>query len=392
MNKYKHSINVQGEFEDLVKLGNELENLGYRPGFHSTKDGKAAMGINGSSRFPNEENGIYAVYGAACTREFDFVLKSNDRAQVDAILGIAAIQNTEDNEFAVGELVWILGAGGWGYSPDNNGCIGQVLELGPRRERNDKLTTQEIVFKTLNPRRRDQYVDRASVPNNTKERRIFRKLTPSEILKYYKVNSPLHNMELGEGTYVSGYNWCAPIPSGIYPNPHRLLKLTPNPDKSTNMNKKIIGYQTKYSFPGILLDQILIPTADGSIRHKTCSGIEYVFTNTSLQNKELFEPVYEEDKTVELANIGSRKLVVRVGKESAEVGSYGKVKIAQIQQLWTIFMNLPLASIGIDGKPYSVSMDLDTQFIRIGCSGDNNRFSINELKKVLEAAGIVKHR
>lgn len=383
MNKYKHSINVTGKYENLVKLGKELEKLGYRSSLHSMNSGKGAIAINGSSRFPNDGNGTYAIYRATCARKFDFTLMHYNRAHVDAILGIAAIQNSNENEFAVGELLWTVGAGGWGYSPENNHCIAQVLEIGPRRERNDVYTTQEIVFKTLNPRKRDEYTDRASVPNNTKERRIFKKLTPSEIINYYTHQVGITGYTVGPDSY----NWTAP-PGRL--DPDKLLKLVPN---KPNM-KKIIAYKTKFAFPGIPVGTPLIPIIEAdqeTVKHNTCEGLEYIFRTVSLHNNELFEPVYEEEeKRIELINIGSNKLAVSVGKEDAAVGLYGKVKIAQIQDLYTNIMNITLEHIKVNTRGYSVTFDLGAQFIRIGCTGDNNRFSFNDLEEILQAADRLK--
>ena len=78
----------------------------------------------------------------------------------------------------VGDYVIMEKAGGWGYSPDNNGCVALVSRV----DRNEVFS---IWGEVINPKR-DSFVKFEDVPQFGYEEIIFRKALPHEI----PINTP----------------------------------------------------------------------------------------------------------------------------------------------------------------------------------------------------------
>ena len=84
----------------------------------------------------------------------------------------------------VGDYVVMEKAGGWGYHPDNNGCLAIVNRIGKIRVREGEVFT--ICGDVINPNK-DKVVNFNSVPQfGYNKERVFRKALPHEI----PINTP----------------------------------------------------------------------------------------------------------------------------------------------------------------------------------------------------------
>ena len=102
----------------------------------------------------------------------------------------------------VGDYVVMEKAGGWGYSPDNNGCVAIV-----NRVRKNRIEGNEVFFiygEVINPNK-DEAVKFNNIPQfgNDKEI-IFRKALPHEIPGSNVKTEPQQQVEWLEGTYAVG--------------------------------------------------------------------------------------------------------------------------------------------------------------------------------------------
>lgn len=88
-----------------------------------------------------------------------------------------------DEDIKVDDYVIMLKAGGWGYHPDNDGCIAQVTAL-ESRELSDRVTPA-IAGTVLNPKKED-YVSFTCVPVLYEGEVVVRKATTEEINNYLK--------------------------------------------------------------------------------------------------------------------------------------------------------------------------------------------------------------
>jgi hypothetical protein len=98
-----------------------------------------------------------------------------------------------DEDIKVGDCVIMLKAGGWGYHPDNNGCIAQVTAVNSR-ELSERVTPA-IAGTVLNPKKKD-YVSFTSVPVLYEGEVVVRKATTEEISNYFRGNNYLKTKDM----------------------------------------------------------------------------------------------------------------------------------------------------------------------------------------------------
>ena len=80
----------------------------------------------------------------------------------------------------VGDYVVMEKAGGWGYSPDNNGCVALVSRVGKNRVDRDEVFS--IWGEVINPNNNRRSVKFSSIPQFGHDKEvIFRKALPHEI-------------------------------------------------------------------------------------------------------------------------------------------------------------------------------------------------------------------
>ena len=185
MSKFKYSANINGSIVNKQRFVQDLEARGY------TWEGdylkyEDDLCVNSSIRSTQLPNGCYRSGSDPRSRDYTFNINTPD--QYDTALAILSMK--DDELFYTGELVEILAAGGWGYSNSNNGCIGMVLKTNQQGFNNNCIgATQNVVFKTLNPKHKDCYTDEADAPNLAYDKPVFRKLTAEEVINFYKTQS-----------------------------------------------------------------------------------------------------------------------------------------------------------------------------------------------------------
>ena len=120
----------------------------------------------------------------------------------------------------VGDYVVMEKAGGWGYSPDNNGCVAIVNRVGKKKV--DGIEGFSIWGEVINPNR-DKAVKFSEIPQfGYGKEVIFRKALPYEIPINTSQEKPQQVEEWSIGTYavaVKGY-------FGIFSGPNRENKLS----------------------------------------------------------------------------------------------------------------------------------------------------------------------
>ena len=102
----------------------------------------------------------------------------------------------------VGDYVVMEKAGGWGYSPDNNGCVAIVNRVGKNRVDRDEVFT--IWGEVINPKD-PRSVNFSDIPQfGYNKEVIFRKALPHEIPGSNVKTEPQQVAEWSEGTYAVG--------------------------------------------------------------------------------------------------------------------------------------------------------------------------------------------
>lgn len=184
MSNFKYSANIDGTIENKERFIKDLQNRGY-----TLKIGGATnsypLAVNNCS-FSNLKNSEYWYADKVKDRDYNFFNIDTDK-EYNTALAILSIK--DDELFYTGELIEIIAAGKWGYSYANNGCIGIVIETNQEIPSLRVCTeaNQNIVFRTLNSKDSYScYVEKADAPNLAYSKPVFRKLTPEEIINFYK--------------------------------------------------------------------------------------------------------------------------------------------------------------------------------------------------------------
>ena len=102
----------------------------------------------------------------------------------------------------VGDYVVMEKAGGWGYSPDNNGCVAIVSSVGKNIVVRDEVFS--IWGEVINPNNNSRGVKFSDIPQFGYDKEvIFRKALPHEIpSSNVKVEPQQQGVEWSEGTYA----------------------------------------------------------------------------------------------------------------------------------------------------------------------------------------------
>lgn len=122
-----------------------------------------------------------------------------------------------EQEFKVGDYVIMEKAGGWGYDPDNNGCIAKITEISSR-----KLSRVENVLsisgKIVNPNKIEYYNNFKNVPLYDNDGKLVFRLATKEEIESFKPKLPQINNYSGklEGDYIIYGNNCAKFPTGFF--------------------------------------------------------------------------------------------------------------------------------------------------------------------------------
>lgn len=103
----------------------------------------------------------------------------------------------------VGDYVVMEKAGGWGYSPDNNGCVALVSRVGKNRV--GRVEVSSIWGEVINPNNNSRGVKFSDIPQFGYGKEIFRKALPHEIPNTTsKVEPQQQVVEWSKGTYAVG--------------------------------------------------------------------------------------------------------------------------------------------------------------------------------------------
>jgi hypothetical protein len=185
MSNFKYSANINGVEENKKRFIQDLELRGYKLSDYDFQL-QDTLCVNSSIGSTQLSNGCYRSGDSPRSRDYTFNIDTEQEYNT----ALAVLSMKDDELFYIGELVEILAAGGWGYESANNGCIGIILKVEnsnyPCEYFPKKGSTQEITFKTLNPKEKDSYTDEAVAPNLAYNKPVFRKLTELEVIKFYK--------------------------------------------------------------------------------------------------------------------------------------------------------------------------------------------------------------
>lgn len=139
--------------------------------------------------------------------------------------------------------------------------------------------------------------------------------------------------------------------------------------------KKMIGYRCPIDLRSGKIKAGSIYVADHNGYYSTEST-----DGKALMEKEMvetWEPVY--GATEEIITIGSRNVPVTISDIITFKGRVATIK--EVNDTYNAIYNM-YKSLGTISE-YGVYLDSDTRFIRIGCEDENNRFSLNELRQVI---------
>ena len=204
MSNFKYSANINGSILNKQRFVQNLEARGYKLEDYCFRI-ENTLCVNSSIGSNQLPNGCYRSGDSPRSRDYTFNIDTPD--QYDTALAILSIK--DDGLFYTGELVEILAAGGWGYDFTNNGCIGMVLKTNQQGfNKNCTGATQNVLFKTLNPKERDSYTDEADAPNLAYNKPVFRKLTAQEVINFYKTQNMQEKKLIGYKLINKDYTLC----------------------------------------------------------------------------------------------------------------------------------------------------------------------------------------
>jgi hypothetical protein len=321
MSNFKYSANINGSIENKKRFVQDLELRGYK--WHKDSlDFEYDLCVN--SIGVSMPNGYYRSGRVPAKRDYTFYIDTEQ--EYNTALAILSMKG--DELFNAGELVQILAAGGWGYNSCNNGCIGIVLETNQKGldSFNCKGSTQNVVFKTLNPRVKDSYTDKADAPNLAYDKPVFRKLTSQEVINFYKTSSM--------------------------------------------QEKKLIGYKIIKQYPGLhskfVGETVLSPLyklSDGTYVAGQVFEKESKYYSEDLI-KEFFEPVYEDPKPVSTKYTLESRYILNIFKDGTVEFRDGNFSIAELKERFGKYLGVE------DIRKFKDWVVVSEEFkIRIHCPG-----------------------
>lgn len=322
MKKFKYSLTLRGRTKIKIDFSHELKILGYKIGNDfDTNTNELSVGSPLGKDFSDDQ---YNFQSGSMKRDYEFNI--DETWQFEAALAIAAIRN--DTLPHVGE---------WVYMPDH-----QTLSYsGEEYARINYVDDKGNTFNT-----KEQSQQRDSLLHGSYG---ITKATPEQLMKFFKQKYQALEME----------------------------------------KRKIIGYRIIKDGPGFKKGDELTEEVnlDGNVfwkKPKEDKRLGIKFPDFITKDTEWFEPIHEEAIKRQKIAVGSRNLEIQITSEKEiKVTSYNTVVIPEsIEVILAALDNF--RNLQITNEGHAVYISEDVRFLRIGCQIDNNLFSCNELKAVVD--------
>lgn len=198
-NKFKYPLNITGSKEELKNVYNILLKIGYRSALNFSEIEAMKVDTKGimirDDKLIFLENPDWPAFKAGRTQV--------QATQIELIEALASMR--DDKEPHLGEIWKMVKAGGYGCSPENDGCLAQITYVFERTV--SWNPGYNISGKLLNSKTRTTSF--YQVPIKDRDKIICRKATLREILAYYrsyykkqqsevkKINNPF-NITIGD--------------------------------------------------------------------------------------------------------------------------------------------------------------------------------------------------
>ena len=343
---FKHSLIINGSEQKRDKFKAELSKLGYAA--NATREGEDWSTVVGEVRslMDAKRNSFTEyVFPLTSNEKADFEFDIDEEWQYAAALAIASIHEEDDIPF-VGE---------WIYCGENS-----ATRTGHREDDLAKLTNaNELGGITTYNHLGNNYDSHLNMHGN-------RKATPDEIIEFFK------NKYMYDSTALAGSEYAKATVNKLLG--YRIIKDGPGFKKGLELTVRtfIKGGDHGYSTPVI-----------GGPKHRVR------FPDDVLADTEWFEPIYE--KVV-------REIKVMKGSRSDEFiiredgtitcKRIGDFNIKAVEDIISYYgkNNHDLSVIG-----YTVSIKSDWRNILVGCESEDHRFSLGELRDLVNTYNQLKN-
>lgn len=329
MKNFRFTLNLTGSEEVKAEFAEGLIKLGYRD---VIKSGRNYDYLSTGDPIDHTQKNMDDFFHQNGAMERDYQFNIDDKAQYEAALAIASIRK---EGFHRGE--WVVFDGLKSRSHSSSFTIGGLYKLGGKyfSESNISFHVEE---------------DNDGKPNGYHDYQVlFHKASPEEIIAFFK--QKYNKMEERK---IIGY---------------RLLKDTPSKPEGA-----------KFIYP-----TTFTANRDGWATEPDGRDNGYTQAVFDAGIGTWFEPIYEEVIKTSTLTLGSRNLVVVINSRGTiRVPDHSTtVELVSIKEILNRLEGI--RDIKIDKiNGFSSHISKDVQFLRMGCELENNLFSYNELKLVID--------